>query len=61
MTLFIILGFLVIVFISIIGYSISKMIIEVFKIENPEKQIVSKILFSVIIVFSIILIIFNAV
>ncbi len=60
MIVFIVISFLILLFISRIGYSISKIVIEVFKIKNIEKQIIFKILFSIIIVFSITLIIFNA-
>jgi hypothetical protein len=60
MIVFIVISFLILLFISRIGYLISKIIIESFKIKNIEKQIIFKILFSIIIVFSIILIIFNA-
>ena len=60
MIVFIVISFLILLFISLIGYLISKIIIEGFKIKNIEKQIIFKILFSIIIVFSIILIIFNA-
>lgn len=44
MAAFIIIGFLMLVFIEVIGYLMSKIIINVFKIEKTDKQILVKIL-----------------
>jgi hypothetical protein len=60
MVVFIIIGFLMLVFIALIGYLMSKIIMNVFKIENTDNQILFKILWTVLVLISDVILIFNA-